>query len=78
MTNAEIADEGSVAAIELGPVWVEVFEAVTPGDAVAVSVAAGANNMKFGLTTGANFITVAGAKWLSTTAGAGLAALSLG
>ena len=69
---AEIADLGSVAAMALGPIWVEVYEAVSPGVAVAVKVAAGADNMKFGVTTGAGFITVAG-KWLSSTAGAGLA-----
>lgn len=75
--DAGLADKATAAALTVGPIWVEVAEAVDPGDPVAMVMSAGADNMKFGKTTGATFITVAGAKWLTSASGAGLAALSL-
>ena len=73
---AEIGDEGSAAVITLGPIWVETFETVVPGNPVSVEVAAGSANMKFGTDPTGN-IVVANAKWIKGVTGAGLAVLEI-
>jgi len=70
----------TVSIVKRGEIWVEVEEAVTPGDDVYCRVVAGAGEQAGAFRTDADSgdaVQLSSATWRSTTTGAGLAKLAL-
>jgi hypothetical protein len=76
-----LADGEPASLVRKGRVWVSVEEAVTPGDDVFFRHTAGGGGTELGVfrtdADTASADQVAGASWLSTTAGAGIALLEI-
>lgn len=78
-SKSQIADKKVVSLLRRGRIWVYVETAVTPASAPFVRVTAAGADVKgqFRAGTAANFVAFTNAKFITSTAGAGLAILEI-